>query len=143
MTDFNAIYRPETEAEKQAKSKYDENRETSKALYNSLDNGDYLAAGKILQEAGSCQWDKLLRDSATSSFRPKPYETHYLMDKDKTSVEIIEKIWSRSEGKPNVYVPRLTVTDDSCRETVKKEASLHKEAKSSDAGGNQLEEYSQ
>ena len=38
------------------------------------------------------------------------------MDKDKTSVEIIEKIWSRRDGVPTVYVPRLTVTDDSCNE---------------------------
>lgn len=120
MTDFNAIYKPETEAEKQAAAMHDENRETSKALYDSLNNGDYLSAGKILQEAGSCQWDKLLRDSATSNLSLKPYETHYLMDKDKTSVEIIEKIWSRREGVPTVFVPRLTVTDDSCKETVKK-----------------------
>ncbi len=120
MTDFNAPFRPETEAEKQAASMHDENRETSKALYNSLNNGDYISAGKILQEAGACQWDKLLRDSATSSLSLKPYETHYLMDKDKTSVEIIEKIWSRRDGVPTVYVPRLTVTDDSCNEAVKK-----------------------
>ncbi len=120
MTDFNEIFKPQTEAERQAAANYDERRESSKALYNSLDNGDYLAAGKILQEAGSCQWDKLLRDSANGSFRAKPYETHYLMDRDKTSVEIIEKIWSRRDGVPNVYVPRLTVTDDSCKETEKK-----------------------
>ncbi|MDQ5935706.1 MAG: hypothetical protein QG574_3021 [Cyanobacteriota bacterium erpe_2018_sw_21hr_WHONDRS-SW48-000092_B_bin.40] len=120
MTDFNEIFKPQTEAERQAAAHYDERRESSKALYNSLNNGDYISAGKILQEAGACQWDKLLRDSATTSLSLKPYETHYLMDKDKTSVEIIEKIWSRREGVPTVYVPRLTVTDDSCKETENK-----------------------
>lgn len=120
MTDFNNIFRPETEAEKQAAANYDKDRETGKALYNSLSEGDYLAAGKLLQEAGSCQWDNLLRDSVTRASSLKQFDAHYLMDKDKTSVEIIEKIWSRREGVPTVYVPRLTVTDDSCKETLKK-----------------------
>ncbi len=124
MTDFNAIFTPPTEAEKQATAKNEERIESSKALYDSLNRGDYLSAGKILQQVGSCEWDNIIRDSGTGIPGIKPgiknFEAHYSMDKDNTSVEILETIWSRREGVQTVYLPRLTVTDDSCKESVKK-----------------------
>ena len=124
MTDFNAIFRPETEGEKQAATKHEERIESSKALYDSLNRGDYLAAGKILQKAGSCEWDKIIRDTGTGipGIAPgiKDFEAHYSMDKDKTSVEIIERIRSGFVNVQDAFVPRVTVTDDSCNEVVKK-----------------------
>lgn len=124
MTDFNTIFTPATEAENQAITMNEERIESSKALYDSLNRGDYLSAGKILQQAGSCEWNNIIRDTGTGApgIRPgiKNFELHYSMDKDKTSVEILETIWSRREGVSTVYLPRLTVTDDSCKETAKK-----------------------
>ncbi|MBP6744267.1 hypothetical protein KA344_03495 [bacterium] len=124
MTDFNAIFRPETEAEKQAATKNEERIESSKALYDSLNRGDYISAGKILQKAGSCEWDNITRHSSTGipGIAPgvKDFEAHYSMDKDKTSVEIIERIRSGFVNVQDAFVPRVTVTDDSCTEAVQK-----------------------
>lgn len=120
MTDFNTIFRPETEAEKQAATKHEERIESSKALYNSLNRGDYLASGKILQQAGSCEWAQLIKNDDITNLDIKHYEAHYSMTKEKTSVEIIERLPSTTPSRPDVYVPRLTVTDDSCNELVKK-----------------------
>ena len=120
MTDFNAIFRPETEGEKQSAAQQKENRDSSKALYSSLNNGDYLSAGKILQQAGSCQWDQVVKSDDITNLGIKHYEAHYSITKDKTSVEIIERLPSTTPSRPDVYVPRLTVTDDSCNEQLKK-----------------------
>ncbi|CAN5253478.1 hypothetical protein BH11CYA1_BH11CYA1_39390 [soil metagenome] len=120
MTDFNAIFRTETDAEKQASAQTSEVNQVSQALYGALNRGDYLAAGKSLQKAGSCQWQDILKGDGTNSIaNGTKFPAHFSLEKDKTSVEIFERIVSTSR-RSNTLVPRLTVTDESCEKKLKK-----------------------
>jgi hypothetical protein len=120
MTDFNAIFGQETEAQKQAGAKMAEVRNASETLYSSLGAGDYLAAGKVLQQTGSCKWQDVLKgDNFYQANNSTKFPAHLTLDKDKTSVEIFERISSHNK-RPDLLVPRLTVTDDSCDKKLKK-----------------------
>ncbi len=120
MTDFNAIFQPQTDAQIQAAKNRDATNQTSQQLYQSLERGDFSTAGKMLLQAGSCQWDSILKGDVTKqSDNSHRFPAHLSMGKDQTSIEIIER-FPGNYKKADTFVPRLTVTDDNCDKKQKK-----------------------
>jgi hypothetical protein len=113
--DWNIIYAPDT-AENRAAATL---RQEATALKNDLANGDFAGAAAVLKQAGSCNWHKLIPESSFQIIGKDGYEdfvVNYSENRQSSTIQLSQKVDNSVLWYPSVnYLPRVTVTDNSCR----------------------------
>ncbi|MBN8662095.1 MAG: hypothetical protein J0M35_17135 [Candidatus Obscuribacter phosphatis] len=110
--DFSTVYGHQlTKEEAEAAEKRNAKFEIRAALADKIEHGDFRQVAAKLQELGPCLWEDVFPKS--DQFVPS-----YTYENGKTSLTINQRIRAGGGGFFNdsvvQYVPRLTITSDSC-----------------------------